>query len=322
MTLIGGPAARALIALAVLVSAAATHAADYERTLPAERTGEIEVRNLSGSVQVRGWDRAEVAIAARLADGQDIDVQSRSGRIVIEVSQPGQRRAREADLELRVPRDSRLRVSGVSADIEVDDVAGDLNLKSVSGHVDARGFGADLDVSTVNGRIRAVGSGQTGRLIASTVNGAIHVEGAAGQLEVSTVNGEVAITGGRFERVRLNGVNAHIHGHLELTEEGRFEADSVSGRLALRLPPELPARFDLESFSGRIQPCDGVSAERSSRFGPGYRLAFTRGAGTAQVQARSMSGEIALCEPAARAPASGEEPRQCKLWWTRPSPQR
>lgn len=55
----------------------------------------------------------------------------------------------------------------------------------------------------------------------------------------------------------------------------------------------------LESFSGRIRSCDGVSAERASRFGPGQRLAFTRGAGTAQVQARSLSGEIALCEPAA-----------------------
>lgn len=298
MTWIGSAATRVLLVIAVTVSAAGTRGTEFERTLAAQRNGEVEVRNLAGSVQVRGWDREEVAIVARLDDGQDLDVQSRSGRIVIEVRQPGQRRAREAELELRVPRSSRLRVSGVSADLEVDAVVGALDLKTVSGDVGVQAFGTDLEVGTVNGRIRAVGSGQAGRMMASTVNGAILIEAAAGQIEVSTVNGEVVILGGRFDRVRLNGVNAHIHGHLELTDEGRFEADSVSGRLALRLPPDLPARFDLESFSGRIQSCDGISAERSSRFGPGHRLAYTRGVGTAQVQARSMSGEIALCEPA------------------------
>lgn len=70
----------------------ATHAAGFERTLPAEPRGEVEVRNPAGAVQVSGWDRDEVAIVARLEEGQDIDVQSRNGRIIIEVSQPNRRR--------------------------------------------------------------------------------------------------------------------------------------------------------------------------------------------------------------------------------------
>ena len=294
-----GRTLRSLLALLLLAGSAWVHAAEFEQTLAADPDGEVEVRNLAGSVRVSGWDRAEVAILARLESGQDVDVKARNGRILIEVSQSDQRRPREAHLELRVPRQTSLRISAISADLETDEVLGDLHLQTVSGSVDSRGFGSNIEAQTVNGHIRVHGSGRPGRVELGTVNGAIHVENAAGRLELSTVNGNVEIAGGHFERVRLNGVNAAIRGHLQLTDDGRFEADSVSGSLAIRLPADLPARFDLNSFSGRIQPCNGHTAERASRHVPGSRLVFTRGAGTAVVRARSMSGEIALCEPAA-----------------------
>jgi hypothetical protein len=273
------------------------HAAEVERTLSATPTGEVEVRNLAGSVRVTGWDRNEVVIVGRLEAGQELDVHARDGRILIEVSQPDWRMTRAAELELRIPRQSRLRMNSVSADLDVDGVAGSQILQSVSGSVESRGFQADLEARTVSGEIRINGTANPGRVEVATVTASVRVENAAGNLEVSTVKGEVVIHGGRFERVRFNGVNADIHGHLELTRDGRLEADSVSGRLAIVLPADLPARFDLESFTGRIAPCDGQSAERASRYAPGYRLLFTRGEGTAVVQARSMSGEITLCEP-------------------------
>lgn len=280
--------------LLLCASLPAVAVAEIERSFPARADGEVRVRNLAGSVVVEAWDRAEVQLLARLGPGQELEVDEREGLIVIEVHAQG-RRAGSAELELRVPAASRLQLAAVSADLTVAGVHGPLDLHTVSGAIASDGFGADLRARTVSGDLRLEGSERPGRVEVTTVNGRVQLAGAAGALEVSTVDGPVRIDGGRFERVRLNSVSADLRGQLALADDGVFDADSVSGRIAVRLPDALGARFDLQAITGSIRDCNGHRAEPQSRFGPGRRLTFTRAEGGATVRARTMSGEIDLC---------------------------
>lgn len=274
----------------------AARASEISRSLDVDPDGEIEVRNLAGSVHVSGWDRPELALQARLAPGQELDLQQRTGRVVIDVDHARQRRPDAARIELRVPHGSRLRLTAVSADLEVYAVHGELNLQTVSGAIIVREFGADVRARTVTGEMDLEGRAETGRIALNTVQGRVRLAEAAGVLELSTVNGPVQIEGGRFERVRFSGVNGALRGKLELGDRGRLEADSIAGAVVLELPTDLPARFDLESFSGRIEPCDGVAAQREGRHGPGTRLSHVRGEGSALVRVKTMSGAIDVCE--------------------------
>ena len=105
------------IALSAIVAALCTgtlaHADSFERTVPADARGEVEIINRGGDVQVRGWDRAEVQIHADVDEDDDerINVQSGTGRTSINVLRSG-REGGSTDMIVQVPRDARLYVDG------------------------------------------------------------------------------------------------------------------------------------------------------------------------------------------------------------------
>ncbi len=54
--------------------------------------------------------------------------------------------------------------------------------------------------------------------------------------------------------------------------------------------------FVISSFSGDIENCFNLEAEKTSRYGPGQRLSGKRGEGGAKIRMQTMSGEIDLCD--------------------------
>ena len=50
------------------------------RTVPADAAGEVEISNVSGTIDVRGWDRSEVQVTGELGDDVErLDVESSGG---------------------------------------------------------------------------------------------------------------------------------------------------------------------------------------------------------------------------------------------------
>ncbi len=293
---------RVLAVLSVTLLAAGpsdTRAELIERTLSVRADGEVRIRNIAGSVQVRGWDRLEVELTARLTgDDQSLEVEESGSGISISVNQP-ERGARgsaaAAMLELRVPAGNRLQISSVSADIDVAGVNAEQRLQSVSGDITVEDFGAQLKVGSVSGDLQLRGRGVDGRTDVSSVSGDVRLANAAGSLHASIVSGDFSVDGGQFSQLRLNAVSGDISGTITLLPDARLEGNAVSGSLQVQLQADVEARFDLQSFSGSIDDCDGHQAARESRFGPGQRLTFSRGKGGAQVRAQTMSGRISIC---------------------------
>ncbi|MCC5869476.1 MAG: DUF4097 family beta strand repeat protein [Gammaproteobacteria bacterium] len=292
--------ALALLTLALLAAGpVVAHAEVVERTLAVKADGEVRVRNIAGHVEVRGWAREEVQLTARLSSAeQTLEVEESEAGISIKVIQPERGRrggSAPATLELRVPDGARLQITTVSADIDVAGVNGEQTLQSVSGDTMVEGFGAQFKASSVSGDLQLRGQGRDGRTEVASVSGDVHLVDAAGALEASVVSGDFRIDGGRFSHVRLNAVSGDIGGALVLLPNARLEGNAVSGNLRIQLQEDVDARFDLQSFSGRIDDCDGHQAVRESRFGPGQRLTFSRGEGSSQVRAQTMSGRISIC---------------------------
>ena len=166
--------------LLVLMAGVAVSAADdrtFDRVVPAQPRGVVELSNVSGKVEVSGWDRSEVSVHAELGSGVErVEVSSEGGRTGIKVlllhtSTHGG----EAKLQVKVPKESELDVSAVSAGVITTNVVGVQRLSTVSGAVSAELAGADVELKTVSGDVRLKGHGQPARLHVSSVSGDVHL---------------------------------------------------------------------------------------------------------------------------------------------------
>lgn len=289
------------IAIAVFAYAASVaHAQDdtFEKRVPAGPSGVVEISNVAGTVEVAGWDRSEVDVQAQL-DSEDVKVEvtSDAGRTRIRVVVP--RRSNgdsDAQLQVRVPRASELEISTVSADINARDITGEQRLKSVSGNVKTDIAGHDIEVKTVSGDLWLRGKSEDASLRLSTVSGNIRLERAAGELDAITTSGDMTLDVQPARSLRLRTTSGSIEFRGKLTRGANFEAESVSGDLTVRARAEDGFQYEISSFSGDIENCFAVEAEKSSRYGPGYRLSGKRGEGTGTVRMRTMSGDVDVCD--------------------------
>ena len=146
-----------ILAVLVLVSSAAAEQL-VDETRPAAAHGVVTVELLAGSVKVIGWAENQIRVTGSLGDDvEELEISVRDDRISIEVELPhdGRRSLNDAgaDLEIYVPENSTVELETVSADIQVERLAGAVEVESVSGEVDIQGAMREVEVSTVSGDI-------------------------------------------------------------------------------------------------------------------------------------------------------------------------
>jgi DUF4097 and DUF4098 domain-containing protein YvlB len=287
--------------LLVLMAGVAVSAADdrtFDRVVPAQPRGVVELSNVSGKIEVSGWDRSEVSVHAELGSGAErVEMSSEGGRTSIKVLVPhSSSHSGETVLQVKVPKESELDVSAVSADVTTTNVLGMQRLSTVSGEVSAELAGADLELKTVSGDVRLKGHGQPARLHVSTVSGDVRLEHGAGELEASTVNGTLSVSLDSARSLRARTTSGDLRFVGKLTRGAELEATSVSGDLNVRASADGGFTYEVSSFSGDVSDCFNVSPERTSKYGPGTRLGGTRGDGAGHVRLKTMSGDVQLCD--------------------------
>lgn len=270
------------------------------RTVPADARGEVEISNVSGTIDVRGWDRNEVQVTGHLGDSVErIDVESNGGHTLVKVILPrGHVGDGEAVLEVKVPKGSSVEVGAVSADISSKGVLGTQRLKSVSGEITADVAADDSEVRSVSGDVTVRGTGKPISLRVSSVSGSIDLVNGAGKLDVVTVSGDAHVVMGETSEVRGRTTSGDLHLNAKLTRDGRVDVEGVSGDVTLRLTAPGGLSTEIESFSGDINGClASDKVERVSKYGPGVRLNLRApDDGGARVRAKTLSGEIDICD--------------------------
>jgi len=280
------------IAAAMPMLASAGEAISERTPFPAE--GLVKVVNISGLIDVTGWDENEVELTGDLGSGSELTFNVRGEQLLVEVNADGGGRYRgpaPSSLRLRVPRSASLDLAAVSADITVDGSEGvNVRAESVSGDVDVRAATQRLDLSSVSGDVDFRGSSE--RSSVESVSGDLSIDGASGDLVVSVVSGDVELRGGDFRLGRFESVSGSLDLTLGLENDGRLTVESMSGGVTVNFPRAQTGDFRVQTFSGDIRS-DFGSSQKASR-GPGTRLVHAEGDGTATIRIENFSGDVRL----------------------------
>ncbi|MBA3563955.1 MAG: DUF4097 family beta strand repeat protein [Gammaproteobacteria bacterium] len=273
-----------------------------EERADADPRGEVEVSNTAGNVTVTGWDRSEVEVTGELGDsGERLEFVPEGKHTLIKVIYPRDRdhhgdRHTYADLDIRIPEQSRLEVTTVSADITVSGVTGAQSLGTVSGTVVAPVAGERVEVRTVSGDARVTGNGSEGDVRVQAVSGDAIVKGVRGEISAASVSGDVEVEAQQAARLTAQSVSGNVDLAIGLTEASHVEVDTVSGEVVLDLEDGSDAEYVIETFSGDIDNCFGPEPQRTSQYAPGSELRFSTGSGSAQVRVNTLSGGVELCD--------------------------
>lgn len=205
-----------------------------ETTIPA-RGGRLTVDGgQNGGITVRGWDRGEIRVVAKLqanarsrSDAEsllrDISVETAS-TVRAEGPRGGRREGWSVSFDVYVPRRSSLDLETHNGGIRVTDVDGDIRLDAVNGGVRLTNLAGSVRGGTENGGVTVTLEGDRWRgdgLDVRTQNGGVEIEVPErynAELETGTVNGRVdldfpvTVSGrvGRSIATRLGGGGATV----------------------------------------------------------------------------------------------------------------
>jgi putative adhesin len=276
---------------------------EFRQSRSADPEGTVEIFDMAGSIELTGWNRPEIEVTGAPDDiGDRVHISGGGDKTSIHV-RPGvgaSHAGEEPQLVIHVPEKSEVKATLVSADLKVQGLKGDANLRTVSGNISGE-VGGDLLVNTATGSIRLTARGAKSTEV-RTINGDIELKGGSGEVEIQTVSGNMKVDLATLTRGRFHSISGNLIAHLSLAPDAELDGESVSGNLRFDFPAAPSADFDIQSFSGNIDNCFGPKTEKA-HYGPGERLEFKNGQGQARVRIETKSGDVHLCTGALRGDA-------------------
>jgi hypothetical protein len=224
------------------------------------QNGVLELRTVSGTIRLSGDNGDEAVVTVRGDENalRDMAVEREPGRLLVQPMRVDsgwfKRSNMDFDFDIVVPRNARVDIKAVSADIIGSSLAGEQTYKTVSGDVHL--------------------AGGSGRISVQSVSGDVHLNGAK-QVELSstTTSGDVHVDAQLLEFIRAKTVSGDVHLTGRLSDGPRHAVETVSGDLIL-------------------SSVGGVTVERSRALDIGRsRQPIVVGDGRAHLSFRSMSGE-------------------------------
>lgn len=269
-------------------------------TRSAKANGSVAISNVAGSVKVQGWNKDEIHVGGTLGRGTErLDIMTSGDGYSIRVILPrdSDDNVEGSDLVISIPISSRLAVNTVSAGIDADGLNGTAQLVSVSGNVTLKSNDSDIAARSVSGEVNILGSTNDAHVRAHSVSGDVKIDGVGGDLQAESVSGTAKVINSHLSRTQLSSTSGNVDFTGALLKDGSYSFNSISGNLTLMFLVTPDARFDISSFSGDINNAFGPKAQRTSEYAPGEELHFVSGNGSAQVNARTLSGNISLRKP-------------------------
>lgn len=248
--------AKPLLCLAFSSIFASAAIADYAHREPISQTsefrsnGELSLKNVNGTVEVRTWDRNEIRIEGEKSAETEEELQQI--QLTMDV------RPEAAEIEVKLPkREGWFRSNTIRARVNfVVTVPATAQL---------------IGVSTVNGRVSI--EGVHGRVRASAVNGGVRARNVSGDVNLSTVNGGVeaefsAMDAG--DRVEAEAVNGGVKLVLPAHVNASLNASTVNGGVKCDFPIKMDGSTGRRSLRGTIG--SGGAKIKASTVNGGVRI--------------------------------------------------
>lgn len=253
------------VAAAVLCAAWAVTAGaqDFRQSFNLAPGGSITIKNVSGDVNISGYDGASVEVSAykegRDRDQVSVENLSTAGHVSLRADYAEHCNC-DASLrfEVKVPRSVRFDFEKIST------ASGNLTAENVTGRVEMNTASGDVTVSGVSGEIRA-----------SSASGTVKVKDSAGNVNASSASGDVEV-----ELTRVEG-------------DGDMRFSSASGNVNVRLPASVDATVEMSTVSGSIETNLPIEVKHNN-YGPGSRARGQLGGGSRLLKISSASGDVSL----------------------------
>jgi DUF4097 and DUF4098 domain-containing protein YvlB len=305
--------ANALITLAcVLLSGQTLAATEIAESLPSDNVTNISINNHSGLINVVGWDKDKISVTGTLDDDAEKLIFAQKGaQVLIEVEYPRMDNwsADGSKITVFMPKNIRMKSSSISSDIHISNLHGGVEVKTVSGDVLAKNVTQNVELNSISGNIKS--DKLSGKVSLSAVSGDIKDTDSSGRLEIRSVSGEVIINSQAKEvffnnvsgesklnlaeviELRIRTVSGDLQAKVTLNGKALLKASTVSGDLAFTFQKGVDADFSLKSsVGGDID--NNITKDQTERdeYGPGAKLNFQTGNGSALVRVSTVSGNV------------------------------
>ena len=284
-----------VLAMLVPLALPAQHKVEIQRSCVP--TVSVRLSGAFSSIRVIAWATDSVALTGNLGVGSRMDggALNPSGPVSglkFYVEAPDEASQRNNKLELRVPRNARVWIKTGSADIDVQGVAGGLDLNIVGGSITVNGKPRELVAESMDGSVTFTGFAEFAKL--KTATGDIVLQGGGEDLTLTTVSGAIQATNAErtIQRMRFESVTGPITYAGDITRGADLRFDTHSGAVELRLAPKADVEIDAASVVGSIENRWNAGKPIVGREGRGMELGTSSGMGTARVQVRSFKGNI------------------------------
>lgn len=262
-----------------------------DTTFAFNRTGVVDLTQISGDVIVTAWDREEARVRA-YAERGSIRSSLSSSRLSLEVESV-RGRVGDSKFEVSVPVGVRVIARSTSGDVSVRGTRGAVEARSTSGDVVVTDAIDRIVLESVSGDVRA--SQLSGQVHAEAVSGTIEMRDANGEIRAETTSGDISLTRVTSRSVTASTVSGEVEYDGTIDTDGRYDFRSHSGDVRLEIPDNASAQVTVETFSGSLDSEFALTLQPGQRStGRPRRFEFTLGGGGARISAESFSGDVVL----------------------------
>ena len=278
----------------------------FNKTLDLVRDGKVIIRNISGNIEVRTWNKAQVQIdalkvsrATTLAKAKEdiakvkITITEENSTLRIKTEYPkGPNKNRSVSIyyTLMIPSEATINANSISGNVTCEDINGDLKAKTVSGNVIVTGATNGANCSTVSGTVEV--DNVIGDVKLHTVSGNVLANAIKGNVDADTVSGSVVLTNiTDADDIEASTISGKVKYEGDLASNGSYHLQTLSGRVEFIVPSN--AAFDLEAktFSGNINSDFDITVR--GKIGK-RSLSGTVNGGGAEVELKTFSGNVYL----------------------------
>lgn len=300
------------------------HEEKFTKTEGIAGDGKVEIRNISGDVEVKTWDRNEVKIdwlktsrastmekAKEYAAKVKIEVKKENGVLKVWTTYPKpsiKGLSVSVEFKVMIPSQATVNARTVSGDVMLEKIGGKATAETKSGDVKVLGARNGAKAETVSGNVYVVdcqngvfcktASGNvnaknvTGNADLNCVSGDVTAENIRGAVEADTVSGSVKLMGiSEADVVKGKTMSGNTIYHGEINPTGRYSLEAHSGKVEMAIPSGSAFDLTASTFSGSIKTDFKVmvSGKVSKK-----KISGSVNGGGADVNLKTFSGNVYL----------------------------
>jgi len=277
------------------------------RTFPIGGSARLYLRNVDGVIDIATGEAGQMAVQAikhagpgynqteieisQAADGQVSVITHYFEDLIARLFHPLHTGPARVDYTVRLPKDCQVDVAFVSGQARLQNLAGEIRVRSVSGPITLQDLAGRVEINTVSGPVSGL------RLT------------LARGLQLETVSGDAVFDDSAMAAIAANSVSGLVRLQGALGA-GPYQFRSVSGDVKIITPSLAGCQVDMHALSGRLRA--NAPARRERHNGGHMQMTFMPGNG-AHISFNSVSGDLDLAtadgQPALE-PAAGEDSAQ------------